>query len=120
MAYTPDWSLCGLTVAGDCGPLTIYTDKHFRKVAFPRSPPKQPASAIQIWQRDRWRVALANYHLLTEADRQNLDRCCHRLSLQMNAASLWLNLWFQPTDSLRQTLQRQSGLPLPDPGPYFP
>lgn len=120
MAWTPDWSLLGLTVAGDCGPLTVYTDRFFRKIAFPKAPPKQPPTAIQIWQRDRWRKAIASYYLLTIADRHSLGRCCNKLSLQMTACSLWLNLWFQPDDHVRQTLMRQSGLTLPDPRPFRP
>jgi hypothetical protein len=115
MAWTPDFSLVGLQVAGDVGPVTVYTDRFFRKIWFPRSPPKEPPSAIQIWQRDRWRSAIAAYNALTIPEKANLAACCRKLSLQVTGPSLWLWLSFRSSPSQKQTLERQSGLLLPNP-----
>lgn len=105
-------SYLGLIVSGDLDGITIYTDRYGRKTAFPKSPPLTPPTFIQLWQRNRFRLAMQTWTMLSRAERQAYVQCVKRLSLCMTSTSLWCGLSLQENLNLYTTIQRQYGQPL--------
>jgi hypothetical protein len=115
MAWTIPWHLVGLIVSGDCGPLTIYTDRFGRKVPFPRSPPKEPPSPLQVTQRTKFQTAITNWKSTTAANRENWEAMSLKLSLPMTGLNAFISCSFRDDERLVETLRHQSGIALLSP-----
>lgn len=110
MAWTAPWQLMGILVSGDVGDLTIYTDRFDRKVPFPRSPPKQPASPKQLLLRARFRIAQANYMATTKQVKQAWEDITKTLSIPQTGQNLFISLSFSQDHAAMQTLVQQSSI----------
>lgn len=115
MAAALDPNLIGLIVSGDLGRLTIYTSKRLKKVWFPITDPPNPPTDLQVWTRQKFSNASKLYRCLSDDERSQLKRCCKKLALVCTGPALWTCLCFRPDETFRQTLQRQSGISLPNP-----
>lgn len=110
MAWTIPWDLIGSNVSGDFGDLTIYTDRNFRKVPFPRSPPKEPPTARQIVQRDRFRQAVQTYLALPASEKDAYERLTLKASCSLTGLNLWIKVALTHQFAALVTIQRQTGI----------
>lgn len=115
MAWTFPPALLGIAVAGDCGDLTMYTDRYGQKVWFPKSPPKKPASPKQIALRAAFKAAQGQYMNLTAEEKLNLENACRRTSIPLTGQNLFIHTVLTRDKDAYHTIQRQSGLTLPLP-----
>jgi len=115
VAYTVPWQLLGIGVAGDCGDITIYTDRFGQKVAFPKSPPKDPPSAAQVALRAKFKAAQASWSALTKDQKFALEEACRRTSIPLTGQNLWIHTIMKLDKDAYLTIQRQSGITLPTP-----
>ncbi len=115
MAWSIPWNLIGLSVSGDFGDVTIYTDRFGKKVVFPKSPPKKPASPAQVIQRAAFRSAQSNWSSLSPQEKKNLELSTQILSLCMTGQNLWIHVLLKGSITLLSTIERQSGVTLPRP-----
>lgn len=113
MAFTVPWQLMGIWVSGDIGGLTIYTDKHGRKVAFPKAPPKEPPSPAQVHQRQRFQAAQAAWKSLSSEDKQQLETATIRGSIVMTGQNLFISVSLRNDNDALITLARQTNTQLP-------
>lgn len=113
MAKTFPPHLLGLWVSGDIGPLTIYTDRHGRKVFYPRSPPKEPPTARQVLQRERFKQARSDWNALSREDKERLELASNRCNLCMTGQNIWLTAALTGNTGWYETLGRQAHLTLP-------
>jgi len=115
MAFTIPWNLIGLQVSGDIGHLTIYTDRFGKKVAFNKSPPKEPPSPEQVNQRNRFKTAQKNYMDQSNETKLAYENATKKTSIAFTGQNLWISVSFsQDFESLR-TLEKQSGEILTNP-----
>jgi hypothetical protein len=117
VAFTFPIQLLGLFAQGDVAGYTIYTDRHMRKVVYPKAPPLQPPTALQLKFRQRWSDAAAYWRALTKPQQQAYSAVCMRLSLMHTGPSLWTTLYCRQDAGLLQTLIQQSGIGLVAPPP---
>ena len=110
MAYTIPLSVLGVNVSGDLGPLTIYTDRFGKKVGYPRSPPKEPPSDLQVFYRNRFRTAQQSYMLLTPSQKLAWETLIQRTSICMTGQNLYIHIALKAAFDLLTTLQRQTGI----------
>ncbi len=115
MAWGTNASLWGLEVSGDFGPLTVYTDRFGKKVAYPKSPPKEPASPLQVQQRSRFRSAQKEYSSLSVSDKKDYEDLVNRASLCMTGQNLFIHTALRDTFAQLATLQRQWGITVTPP-----
>ncbi len=113
MAWTIPWDLIGLIVSGDVGDYTIYTDRHGRKVVYPRQPPEVPRSPAQALQRNRFKTAQADWRALTADEKKALEDACKKLSMPMTGQNLWISAALRHDTESYHTVQTQSGITLP-------
>lgn len=106
-------SLLGLNVSGDLGPWTIYTDRYGKKIAFPISPPKEPPTNPQLWQRNRFRAAQALWSVLDDGAKASLEEACRRLSFAFTGQNLFISCLLRSDWTGYRTVAAQSGLVLP-------
>jgi hypothetical protein len=118
MAWTFPPNLIGIAAAGDCGDLTMYTDRFGQKVWFPKSPPKDPPSPAQASLRAAFKSAQQSYMALSAAQKKTLEDACRRTSIPMTGQNLWIHTIMKLDKDAYLTIQRQSGLTLPT--PYWP
>jgi hypothetical protein len=112
MTWTIPWNLIGLMVSGDFADLTIYTDRHQRKIPFPRSPPKEPPSQAQIEQRLAFKRAVNNYKNISPAETAQWENVTRRLSIPQTGQNLFVSLSFSQDNLALQTLNSQASMSL--------
>ena len=115
MAYTVPWHLIGLQISGDIGPYTIYTDRHARKVVFPKAPPKEPPSEFQIDLRARFKSAQAEYMAQTDQVKAEIEAATKKLSIPLTGQNLWISIAMKANFEVLQTIRDQSGINLATP-----
>jgi|SRR3990170_503150 len=115
MAWTVPWNLIAMGLSGDVGDFTVYTDRFMRKVVFPRSPPKVPSSELQLAWRAKFKNAQASWNLLSTQEKENLENACRRTSSSLTGQNLWISCSLKLDNGSLNTLEKQSGLPLPRP-----
>jgi len=115
MAWTSGPHFLGFIVSGDLAGTTIYTDEQGRKIHYPLAPPLAPDSKLQAYQHARFKSAMVRWRFVPQSVRANLTLCCRRLSLVMNATSLWCHLCLSSTPASRATMSHQAHVPLPNP-----
>jgi len=113
VARSIPWNLLGFGVSGDVGGYTIYTDRKFRKVAFPIAPPEKPPSPAQINLRARFKTAQANWKAETDQVKQELEEACRRASIVMTGQNLYIKVALKNDNDALQTLAKQTGTTLP-------
>lgn len=101
--------LLGITVQGDCGPLTIYKSQRGRHVFFDRAPPLVPASTSQAKMRQRFRVYGADWQNLTPTQRQRWQALAHKGSCKMTGYNLFTWWRHHQNDQAIDTLIKQTG-----------
>jgi len=107
----------GLIVSGDVGGLTIYTDRFGKKVTFPKSPPKEPPTPIQVALRTRFKTAQANYMALSDVAKADWELLVQRTHLCMTGQNLFISVSMRRTFDILDTLMRQSGVSVTPPPP---
>lgn len=110
-------NVIGLIVSGDVDGLTIYTDRYGRKVAYPKSPPKEPPTDFQIYYRGRFKTAQANYMALTVPQKAAYENLTKASNLCMTGQNLWIHVALKHTFGLLNTLQEQTGISVIPPDP---
>lgn len=117
ISYTIPLNILGFQVSGDIGGLTIYTDRFGKKVAFPKSPPKEPASDRQLQQRLRFREAQQEWKALANQVKKNLEDMCRKANVPMTGQNIWIHTAMRHDFTAYQTLQNQTGITVPEPNP---
>ena len=117
MALAIPASSLGLMVSGDIGGLTIYTDRHGRKVAYPKSPPKEPPTDLQKLVRSRFKSAQAEYMTLTPTQKADYEHLVCMSSLAMTGQNIFIHVATMHTAAMLDTLMRQTGITVPQPTP---
>lgn len=102
----------GLRIAGDLGPYTCYTTKRNRRVAYPRSPPKQAPSRLQLTWRNRWRAAAAAWTALGMGRRSDWTAAARAARLSVSGYNLWMSTMLRGDTTTALTVQRQTGIDL--------
>jgi hypothetical protein len=107
--------ILGFNVQGDLGPLTMYTSKRKKMVAFLRAPPLNPPSPIQRYLRDTFREAARQWRAQGAPNRSLWNTAVRRANLGLSGYNLWV--WFSRTrnHAALTTIERQSGITLPRP-----
>ena len=113
MAYTIPWQFLGMTVSGDVGDITIYTDRFQKKVAFPKSPPKEPPSPQQVIARENFRLAQASWMTLDDQEKANLESATKKVSAPLTGQNLFMSAVLLKSNADLETFERQSGVTLP-------
>jgi hypothetical protein len=113
MAWTVPWNLIAINVAGDCSGLSIYTDRYGKKIFYPFSPPKEPPSALQIIQREKFRLAQRSWASLSATEKETLELAVNRTSIPLTGQNLYMSAILRNDPESYETIQRQSGLTLP-------
>jgi hypothetical protein len=103
-------SWCGIDLAGDIGPYTVYTNKNRKLVAFPRSPPKDPPTGAQLRQRYRFTLAIQNWNLLQASERTAWEELSLALSLPRTGLNVFIALSLNPDDASLQTAIDRTGI----------
>jgi len=103
-------SVLGLIVSGDVGGITIYTDRYGRKIAYPKAPPKEPPTAFQVYYRNRFKTAQANYMALTVSQKKSYEELTKASSLCMTGQNLWIHVATKGTFGTLDTLVSQTGI----------
>lgn len=117
VSFTFPIHLLGLTVSGDVGPFTVYTDRFGKKVFFPKAPPKSPASDLQLLVRSRFMLAQTEYMSLSDADKLAYENLVRATNLCMTGQNLFIHVAMMHTFTFLDTLQRQAGIAVPAPSP---
>lgn len=110
-------SALGLIVSGDVADVTIYTDRFGRKVAYPKAPPKEPPTALQVNQRARFTAAQAQYMALSLSDRKDWENLAIKASLCLTGQNLLIHVAMQHAFKLLGTLIQQTGISVTPPTP---
>ena len=115
MAWTIPWDLIGLTVSGDFGDLTVYTNRFGKKVFYPRAPPDKPPSLLQVQQRQRFRNAVLAYMALTAAEKADWERITLKSSCCLTGQNLFIKVALKRQYDALETLRRQTGISVSNP-----
>ncbi len=97
---------------GDLGPFTIYTTRRRRSVWFPKSPPLQPPSLLQIFQRNRFRMAAKAWRQIGRLQRQSWKSAAARAHLAVTGYNLFIYWQLRRDRSAIATIERRSGITL--------
>jgi hypothetical protein len=120
MAWTPDINMLGLQVSGDIGDVTIYQNKNFKHVTFPKDLHQESASPARVAQRNRFRSAQAQWSSLTDPQKNSLEEACRQLSMPLTGQNLYISTALTNDVPSYQTVANQSGITLPPPPVFVP
>ena len=108
-------NILGFQVSGDLGPLTIYTDRIGRKIAFPKSPPKKPPSPAQAVQRERFRLSQVAYMALSQDQKDNYELLVIRASFCLTGQNLFISVALTHSFQFLDTIERQFNISVEHP-----
>lgn len=111
MAHQPPRDLLsylGTVIWGDLGPLTMYRNKKGKMVAFAKTWPDKPASALQQAQRDLFTAAAAAWQALPAPSRAQWELATHRASLCMAGYALFVHHQLKGDDQALRAVERQT------------
>lgn len=117
MALGVSPSILGLIVSGDVAGITIYTDRHNRKVAYPKAPPKEPPTKMQVDVRARFKSAQKEYMGLTPLQKSEYELLTKAVGLCMTGQNLFISVAMKRTYGILDTLQLQTGISVTPPTP---
>lgn len=106
-------NMLGLSISGDIGEYSCYTDRYGRKVFYYYTPPAKPPSPAQARCRARFAYAHALWKQLTDGEKKALEDCSRKMSLPITGKNIYMSASLKGKESQYQTLERQSGIPLP-------
>jgi len=105
-------ALLGFSCTGDCGPWTFYTSERKQIVFFARMPALNPASPLQLLQRQAWTAAAVAWKNKTPQQRADWEAAVRRTSCKITGYNLWVfTITTGRTDAM-QTISRQAGIAL--------
>lgn len=110
-------SCLGLIVSGDVDGITIYTDRYARKVAYPKAPPKEPPTQMQVDVRARFAAAQAEYMGLSSSEKAAYEELTKGASLCMTGQNIFISVAMKRTFGILQTLMDQTGVTVTPPTP---
>ena len=110
-------SILGLIVSGDVAGITIYTDRYNRKVAYPKAPPKEPPTKMQVDARNRFKAAQSEYMGLTRSQKEAYELLTKAASLCLTGQNLYIHVAMKHTQGTLDTLQNQTGYSVVSPTP---
>jgi len=110
-------NVMGLIVSGDVGDYTIYTDRFGKKVAFPKSPPKEPPTDLQVAIRDRFKTAQAAYMACTPQEKANWELLVQKASLCLTGQNLYISVAMTRRYGVLDTIMSQTGITVTPPNP---
>ncbi len=110
-------SCLGLIVSGDIDGLTIYTNRHNRKVAYPKAPPKEPPTQMQVDIRARFGSAQTEYMGLSATEKADYELLTKATSLCMTGQNLFISVAMKRTYGILDTLMQQTGITVTPPTP---
>lgn len=120
MAFTKlPFNLLGFRVMGDVDGLTVYTDRHGRKIFYKKAPPKEPPSSRQVHFRSRFRAAVNAWIALSDDDKQQLETAVARAALCLTGQNLFTSCALRDKPDVYATIAHQTGTTLP-PLPVIP
>lgn len=120
MAHSIPFNMLGLSLSGDVGDFTLYTDKFHRIIAFPRSPPKVPASPRQLFCRQRWRNACDTWNEQPPEIKAKWELLTLRANMCMTGNGLWMKMSLNPDYVTFERLSLQYLGEVLDRPPWFP
>lgn len=106
----PIISFMGTTIQGDIGPLTCYKSKKGKVVFFPKSPPKEPPSYLQIRQRNRWAIAGQRWNAISQQQRDAWEQLTRRARLRISGINLFFYYHLRQATAVIDTLVHQTGI----------
>jgi hypothetical protein len=110
MAWTPDFQILGIVVAGDLGDQTIWTDRHGRKVYSKKNWPDKPPSALQRVARDRFREAISAWRSLTAEMKETWELLSLKSYASCTGHNLFVHACLSQDQSRVITLMNQTGI----------
>lgn len=110
MAVQSILSYLGIWLSGDIGPITMYTNKNYKKVWYAKSPPDKPASQEQAVQRTKFSCAMKNWRSLDPGEKRNWEWISLQASLPMTGHNLFVSQTLVPDPAALQTLIRETGI----------
>ena len=102
----------GFHPSGDLGPLTMYTSRRNKMVAYLKSPPKEPPTYYQIRQRNRFRLAGAAWTALPPATRQEWNTAANRTGAAITGYNLFTYYQLTHDRAAILTIEHQTGTQL--------
>lgn len=98
----------GFRPTGDLAGLTAYTRANKKVVWFPKSPPKKPASLLQIRQHRLFGAAAMAWRTLSPHTRACWKRAADRAGLYLTGYTLWMWWTLSPDPATMRTIERIS------------
>ncbi len=102
----------GIHPTGDLAGLTCYTSKQRNVVWFIKSPPKVPASLLQIRQRRLFGAAGLAWTSLSSDVQEKWTLAARRARLYLTGYTLFMVWVLTPDRQTIETIERQSGIQL--------
>jgi len=102
----------GLNPTGDWGPLTFYTNRRGKPVAFLKAPPTKPPTARQTYQRNAFRLVGRLWQTLTNQQRATWETASRTASLSITGYNLFLYYTLTNDTAAIRTIEQQTGLTL--------
>ena len=102
--------LCGISLQGDIGPYTTYTNKQHKLVVFPRAPPDKPATPEQLVYRNAFRAAASAWQQLTGEQRRAYQAAASAAHARCTGYNIWVYYQMRNDNAALDTLERQTGI----------
>jgi hypothetical protein len=106
------FGIIGWQGQGDIGPITMYTSRRHKLVWFLRAPALNPPSPLQISQRNKWRIAAAEWWSLSASERENWLRASKVGHLRISGWNLWMYWRLTRDKEAIKTVERSTGINL--------
>jgi len=101
-------ALLGFRPTGDLGPLTIYTSKRGKIVAYPKAPPTSPPTFHQLRNRNRFRLVALLWSNLLPAERNQWTLAAHRTGASITGYNLFVFYQMTHDEPPIRTIERQT------------
>jgi len=98
-----------LSIQGDLGPITFYTDQRGQTVWYLRAPPLNPPTPIQLVIRARFESAAANWRALSSAERDAWLVLADACNLGITGYNLWTYFSIAPNFEGLTPLEQRAG-----------
>lgn len=112
--------LIALEVTGDIGDYTLYRNKNYKTVVFPKDWRQDKQSPARETQQTRFKNAQASWSSLDPSEKNNLEEACRQLSMPLTGQNLWIHTALTNDKEGYLTVQSQSGISLPAPPIFVP
>ena len=111
MPHEPDGrvlNVLGLIAFGDFADLTTYVSQRGQVVWFKKTWPDKPPSARQIYDRERFALATAEWNALPNATKAEWNKAARKASLCATGFNLYMYCWLAPHRDCLRTIARQT------------